>query len=143
MIDDLTLIAIQGEPTPEDKEVIFAGMREHHLSQGHPRGKEHYSVLLKDQNNKVMGGVIVSFEWNGMEIQQLWVNESLRGLGWGSKLMRMVEDEALKRGCTLSYTNTFSWQAPEFYEKIGYTLFGKLEDYPPGNSLSYFYKKLD
>jgi ribosomal protein S18 acetylase RimI-like enzyme len=86
--------------------------------------------------------VMVSFLYHGMETQTLWVDESLRGQGWGRKLMAAAEEEGIKRGCTLSYTNTFSWQAPGFYEKIGYTLYGKLENFPEGSSLSYYSKKL-
>jgi len=53
-----------------------------------------------------------------------------------------VEEEAIKRGCTIAYTNTFPWQAPEFYKKLGYKLYGKLDDFPEGSSLGYFSKRL-
>lgn len=32
----------------------------------------------------------------------------------------MAEKEGGKRGCTIAYTDTFTWQAPEFYKKLGY-----------------------
>jgi ribosomal protein S18 acetylase RimI-like enzyme len=56
--------------------------------------------------------------------------------------MEMVEEEGKKRGATFAYTDTFTWQAPGFYEKIGYTIYGKLEGFPPGNELSYYRKSL-
>ena len=139
---NINFVASSGEPNPEDKKVLVEGMLSHHAKKGHPRKSEVFSIFMKDQNNKVLGGVIVSFLWNGMEIQSLWVDESQRKQGWGQKLMEAVEAEAIKRGCTLAYTNTFSWQAPDFYSKLGYTLYGKLEGFPEGNSLSYFCKKL-
>ena len=77
-----------------------------------------------------------------MEIKTLWVDEFLRKQGWGVQLMQAAEKEAVKRGCNFAYTNTFSWQAPGFYEKIGYILYGKLEGLPEGNNLSYFCKKI-
>lgn len=77
-----------------------------------------------------------------MHIDSLWVDESLRGKDYGTKLMKMVEEEAVKRGCTIAHTDSFTWQAPGFYEKLGYQLFGKLEDYPKGSSLNYYFKKL-
>jgi GNAT superfamily N-acetyltransferase len=77
-----------------------------------------------------------------MEIDSLWVDESQRGKGYGRKLMEVVEEEGRKRGAKIAYTNTFSYQAPEFYEKLGYTLYGKLDNFPEGESLSYYSKKL-
>ncbi len=142
-MDNLKFVRSDGEPNPEDKKALVAGLLANHASQGHPRKpKELYSIFLKDPADKVLGGVIVSFLWNGMEIESLWIDESIRGQGWGGKLMKAVEEEGIKRGCTISYTNTFSWQAPGFYEKLGYTLYGKLDNFPEGNSLSYFCKKL-
>lgn len=135
------LETINGEPNPEDKKVMVDGMLSYHVSKGHPRKTKIYSVVLKDQNNKVKGIVIVSFLWNGMHIDSLWIDESLRNQDWGSKLMKMVEEEAIKRGCTIAYTDTFTWQAPLFYKKLGYKQYGKLEDFPQGNSLGYYFKK--
>jgi ribosomal protein S18 acetylase RimI-like enzyme len=66
------------------------------------------------------------------------VDESVRKQGWGRKLMLTAEKEAIKRGCTVAYTNTFPWQGPEFYKRLGYTLYGKLENLPKGSNLSYF-----
>lgn len=142
MNDNLKFIVAEGEPNPEDKKALVEGMLSYHASNGHPRKSEIFSIILKDKSEKVLGGVIVSFLWNAMEIQTLWVDELLRDKGYGTKLMTMVEEEAIKRGCTIAYTNTFSWQAPEFYEKLGYILYGKLDNFPKGNSLSYFYKNL-
>jgi ribosomal protein S18 acetylase RimI-like enzyme len=77
-----------------------------------------------------------------MELYILCVSESTRKQGWGRKLMEMAEDEARKKGCSVAYTNTFPWQAPGFYEKLGYTVYGKLEGFPSGSYLNYYSKKL-
>lgn len=138
---DIKLITKVGDPDPEDKKAIVDAMLAYHADKGHPRKSEIYSIIMKNQENKVVGGVIVSFLWNGMEIQTLWVDENLRGQGWGRKLMEAIE-EAIKRGCTIAYTNTFTWQAPDFYSKFGYSIYGRLDGFPEGNSLTYFYKNL-
>ena len=141
-MNNLRLVAKEGEPNPEDKKVMVEGLLSHHAKSGHPRKSEIYYISLKDENDKVLGAIIVTFLWNGMEINSLWVDESIRKQGWGRKLMKAVEDEAIKRGCTVAYTNTFPWQAPEFYKKLGYELYGRLDDLPKGSCLSYFCKKL-
>ena len=139
---DIRFVTKVGEPDPEDKNILVEGLLSHHANQGHKRKSEAFSIFLKDENNKVLGGVIVSFLWNGMEILSLWVDEPVRKQGWGQKLMEAVEEEAVKRGCTIAYTNTLPWQAPSFYTKLGYILYGKLEGFPEGHSLSHFYKRL-
>lgn len=141
-MSSLKLVPIEGEPNPKDKKVMVEGLLFHHAKSGHPRKSKTYSILLKEDKEKVMGAVIVTFLWNGMEINSLWVDETIRKQGWGRKLMQAVEKEAVKRGCTVAYTNTFPWQAPEFYKKLGYELYGKLDDLPKGSSLSYFCKRL-
>ncbi len=133
---------INGELGAEDKQVMIEGMLAYHASKGHPRKSDTYSVLARDEGGKLIGCAIVSFMWNGMSIQTLWVDENQRGQGLGKKLMEQVEAEGVKRGCTIAYTDTFTWQAPGFYEKLGYKLYGKLEGFPPGNALSYYCKEL-
>lgn len=141
-MSNLTYEVVDGEPTAENKQALVDGMLTYHASQGHPRKTDVYSIFLKDEDNKPVGGVIVSFLWNGMHIDSLWIDEAIRRRGWGRKLMEMVEDEAVKRGCNVAYTDTFTWQAPEFYEKLGYELYGQIDDFPEGNTLFYFGKKL-
>jgi ribosomal protein S18 acetylase RimI-like enzyme len=138
----LKLVKRKGEPSPGYFKKLASGLLSHHEKSGHPRKSEKYSIFLEDENREVVGGVIVTFLWNGMEINSLWVDEKIRGQGWGKKLMEEVEEEGRKRSCTISYTNTFPWQAPGFYEKLGYELYGELKGLPEGASLKYFYKKL-
>jgi len=112
------------EPNKKDAKIIKAGMLAYHKSKGHPRKTEYFSIFVKDDNCRVLGAIVVSFLWNGMHIDTLWVDESIRSQGWGRKL------------------DTFTWQAPEFYKKLGYKEFGKVENFPEGNSLIYYKKEL-
>jgi N-acylglucosamine-6-phosphate 2-epimerase len=141
-MDDLNLEVSVGRPNPKDYRVLSDGMLKYHAQAGHRRTSEVINIFLKDNHKKVCGGVIITVLWNGMEINSLWVEESLRKQGWGRKLMEAAEKEGKLRGCTFAYTNTFSWQAPEFYKKLGYKAYGRLEDFPPGATLTYFSKDL-
>jgi len=47
---------------------------------------------------------------------------------------------AMRRGCSGAWLDAFSFQARGFYEKLGYAVFGSIEDYPPGHS-RFFLKK--
>lgn len=142
-MDNLKLTTQEGEPKPEDKEIIRQGLLAQHKSQGHPRSRSYFSIYLKDSVGNILGGVIAYTEWNGLHIESLWVDESLRNQGWGTKIMETAEKEGVERGATFAYTDTFTWQAPEFYKKLGYSVYGKLENFPEGNSLTYYKKDLD
>ena len=79
-----------------------------------------------------------AYEWLFVEL--LFVPESLRGRGVGAELMLRAEAEAIARGCHGAWLDTFAFQARRFYERLGYSCFGELNDYPVGSAL-YFMKK--
>ena len=97
-------------------------------------------IIFQDQSRKVMGGVIADCFGGWVYISLLWVDKSLRNLGFGTQLMQMVETEAIQLGCSHAHLDTFSFEARPFYDRLGYELFATLNDYPPGHN-KYFLKK--
>ena len=87
-------------------------------------------------------GVSGKLNWNWLQVSLLWVDESLRGEGYGEKLMAMIEDLGREKGCTRAHLSTFSFQAKAFYESLGYEAFATLDDYPPGHARSFMRKVL-
>ena len=69
-----------------------------------------------------MGGAVGRSWGRCCEVQELWVDEMQRGRGIGTKLMGMVEAEARARGCTLVYLDTFTFQAPWLYQRLGFEI---------------------
>ncbi len=90
----------------------------------------------------IEGGLIGQFLWQWLRIEILAVPERYRGQGVGSQLMASAESIAWAHGCRRAWVDTFSFQAPRFYEKQGYRLFGELADYPPGETRSFYWKEL-
>jgi GNAT superfamily N-acetyltransferase len=72
----------------------------------------------------------------------LFVQEQLRGQGYGQALLTAAEQEAKQRGCKHAFLDTFSFQAPQFHQKRGYRVFGKLLNFPPGHSRYFLQKQL-
>ena len=88
----------------------------------------------------IAGGIIGETYWQWLYVDLLWVSEAFRGQGYGDALLAAAEQEAINRECQYAYLNTFSFQAPEFYQKRGYVIFGELPDFPQGHK-RYFLKK--
>jgi GNAT superfamily N-acetyltransferase len=92
------------------------------------------------ETGEVLGGLWGGTSFSYLHIEMLYLPEAMRGAGLGRKIMRQAEQEAARRGCHAAWLDTFSFQARGFYERLGYDVFGVLEDYPPGHS-RYFMKK--
>ena len=99
------------------------------------------AIPLSDNDGVVVGGFWGCTLYRWLHVQLLFIPESLRGNDVGTALMTTAEAEARKRGCIGAYVSSFSFQATPFYEKLGYSRFGLLEDYPPGHNLVYLHKR--
>lgn len=75
------------------------------------------------------------YTWGGScELTNVWVHEHHRGRGLGTRLLRAAETEAAARGCVLIVIATHSFQAPRFYEHMGYERKHVIHDHPKGHA---------
>jgi len=101
-----------------------------------------FAVIAKDNKGKIIGGIRATAFWNYCIIELLWLSKESRGLGLGSQLIESAENFAKNKGFGYMRTETLSFQARPFYEKLGYKLFGELVDYPKGHTTYCLVKKL-
>ncbi|MFH0517201.1 GNAT family N-acetyltransferase [Streptomyces sp. M41] len=101
-----------------------------------------FSVRATDETGELAGG-LTGWCWGSLcGIEMLWVREDQRHAGWGTKLMREAEAEAGRRGCTEILVSSYSFQAPEFYKRLGYRETGRLDGVPGGHQDVYLQKTL-
>lgn len=125
-----------------DAQAVGDALDAYNLS--HVRDYRYQSVRLfvRDDAGAIVGGLLADVYMDWMFVKILWLDERLRGGGTGAELMHRAEEAARELGCTGVWLDTFSFQAPGFYRKLGYEEFGQLDDYPRGFSRHFFRKLL-
>jgi len=119
---------------------VGMGIRRYNVQKAGDNNYQRLCFFLLAPDDQVAGGLVGAMYWNWFYLDLLWVDEALRRQGYGRRLVRRAEEEARNRGAEYVYLDTFSFQAPGFYEKLGYEVFGELPDFPPGQR-RYFYCK--
>ena len=134
-------LAVEDEPAEADVEVLPNGLEafnERRWPQ-HPRWLP-LAVFIRNEG-QVVAGLAGETYCGLLTIRFPWISEGLRGRGVGRELMARAEARARDRGCHSAWLDTFSFQAPGFYRKLGYEEFGRL-DYPPDYQRHFLKKRL-
>ena len=100
------------------------------------------AISARAEDGRMVGGVYGATMWGWLMIDGLWVDEALRGRGLGRDLLFRSEAIAIARGCRGSWLGTFDFQARDFYERHGYTVFAELAGFPPGHTHFHLRKQL-
>jgi GNAT superfamily N-acetyltransferase len=135
-------ISLDVQPNEADVDKIRRRLWDYNKEMAGDDGYRPLAIFLRDASGAIVGGICGSTYWNWMAIDLLWISEELRGRGYGERLLAAAEEEAIRRGCDHAHLDTHSFQAPAFYRKHGYTVFGKLPDMPTGHTRYYLTKRL-
>jgi GNAT superfamily N-acetyltransferase len=120
-------------PTPSDLQFLEDRLYEFNSRQVGRADGQLFGFIIRNEQQEIQAG-IAGWTWaQACCIQQLWVHDSLRGQGLGRQLLEAAEQEARSRGCRVIMIETYSFQAPGFYQKCGYELAWQCEDFPPGH----------
>ena len=123
------------------RRAIIKGLVEYNTAAVGKFGFKRLSVTLRHRG-VIVGGLSADTYLGWMFIALFWVDEKFRRQGFGSKIIRAAETEARKRGIKNAYVDSFSFQAPGFYKKLGYRKFGRLKGFPAGHERVWLTKAL-
>ena len=143
MNSDKQTLEIVFDPLPADalsrlvsENVVSANVASTGCADWHPVG-----FFLKSPRGEWLGG-LTGYIWGGwLHVNFLWISERLRGQRQGTRLMDAAEAMARERGAIGATLETFTSQAPGFYAKRGYSVFGRIDDYPPGHAKLFLSKR--
>ena len=99
-------------------------------------------VTARDSNSTVIGGVVGEAYWGWVNFTTVWVHPEHRRQGIASEMLLQAEAEAARLGYTQAYLDTFSFQSPDLYLRLGYEVFGQLDNFPADNKRVFMRKTL-
>jgi GNAT superfamily N-acetyltransferase len=136
-------IDFKSNPSEDERLQILEPLRAYNAAMAGDGKSEKFAFFVRDESSDaVLGGLHGRILYRWLFIELLVVPEQTRGQRMGSQLMELAEDLARERECVGIWLDTFDFQAPEFYRKLGFSEFGHLDDYPPSHQRLFFHKRL-
>ena len=129
------------DPTEQQVAEIDRGLDEHNAQLVSPRSLTRVQGVFVD-SGRVVAGLVAAAYWGKLHVRLLWVHPDYRAKGLGRRLMGWAEERGRELGCVSAVVDTMSFQAPEFYSRLGYRCFGTSDGYEGGASRYYFEKEL-
>ena len=122
------------EPSPNDVQFLEERLYEFNLATTGIEDGRALGIFVRDDSGNIVGAA-AGHTWGGTcELRQVWVAEAQRRAGLGRRLVTAAEAEAIRRGCSQLVLMTHSFQAPNFYRKLGFEVVSELPDYPLGHA---------
>lgn len=132
-------VSIESPPKTKTTGILEAGLLGH-IADYEPLISQQFAVFLRDETNSVRGGLSGYFYWDWFDLRYLWVDDTLKGQGWGKKLLQIAEVEVRERSHIGIVCDTASFQSLPFYQAQGFDIIATMKNRPP-NYESYFIEK--
>lgn len=119
--------SLSNTPEPALTKLLSDGLNSHAADVGYPSQWVDLSVIARDEAGDIVAGLSGNTGQGLFYTRLLWVREDQRRTGLGRKLLELGEAEAIKRGCHTAALDTYSFQGPDYYPKLGYIEYGRME----------------
>lgn len=134
LMRDEYVIEVPADFKPDEINVIVKGLTNFNASKANGEEPRYLVITIRDKDQTIVGGLFGATYLGWLQVIAVWMSDSLRGKGHGTRLMCRAEAEALKRQCPRVFLETLSFQALPFYKKLGYKVVSEIADFPPGGS---------
>ena len=139
---DLPIPPAESQPRPEDVRFLDDRLYEYNVEKTGFDDGQWLAIFVRDGEGAITAG-LHGWTWGRMcKVLTLWVHKDLRHHGYGSRLLAAAEAEATARGCAWITLDTYSFQAPHFYQEHGYVVIDDVEDALPPHRLYRLKKRL-
>lgn len=136
-------VAVTDDPSDEALDLIGSGLDQFNLNAAGYADRRTLAVLVTDPaSGEVVGGLTGRASLGLWFVDLFLLPAAYRGNGLGSRVLKAAEDEARRRGCRSGVLYTLSFQAPDFYVKHGWVVFGRVPCDPVGTCRVFLSKDL-
>jgi len=108
---DTAPFVVETDPSFDDVRFLEDRLYAYNVEQTGVDGGQWLAIFLRDDQQTIQAGL-------------------MRGQGVGTQLLHAAEQEARAHGCDHMVLSSFSFQAPGFYQKLGYEVFAVLDEHP-------------
>ena len=124
-------LSVTDAPDAALRGVLEDGLAAYNELQAKRRDWRPLAVVVRDgDGGPVVGGVLGRTSLGLFFLDLFYLPERLRGHGLGSRVLKLAEDEAIRRGCRAATLVTVNFQAPAFYARHGWEEFGRVASAP-------------
>jgi len=135
-------VVLEKSPSASDLKFIEQNLNRFNETVGRLPKSQPVAVFIRDTSDQIVGGLTGWTIGSWFRIRNMWIDESIRGQGFGSSLLAAAEREAISRGCKVADLTTADFHSPGFYTSNGYHVFGQLDDIGYAHTLYFMRKKL-
>jgi RimJ/RimL family protein N-acetyltransferase len=130
------------DPHPADVALMAARIYEFNVAATGISDGEEWAAFIRDDLGRVIAGITGTLWGEGGEVNDLWVAEQHRGMRLGTRLLAAGEAHVRANGGRHMFLTSHTFQAPKFYERLGYERSGEWDQYPRGYGQVFLHKQL-
>lgn len=137
------MIDIKQQSLTDDlKKQIYEGFSRHAIAMTGHDEKFDSVAFVAMEGDVLAGSVVVECFWGALHVKYIYIEDSFRGKGLGTRLMERAFKHGFENKCPFAFVETMSFQALEFYKKIGFELEFTRPGYAYETSFHYLRKDL-
>lgn len=124
------------------KRQVYEGFRQHAIEEIGCDEKFDPVAFIARANGQFVGVVVGELFWGSLHIKYVYVDLQYRGQKIASTLMDHLLNYGRDNNCSFAFVETMNFQAPDFYQKLGFKLEFTRSGYSHGTSFHYLRKDL-